>query len=126
MIRGFEAWSANLVQTSSLADLKDATVAIEAADYLKRFLLRHKEKLLPALGGYPFVLNAGISEEIAAFRKHGITPIFVFSGLDIGSNRDRSFRLAEEASRTNSEAWQLYDQHQAERAVEAFGCSRKI
>lgn len=126
MIRDFDTWAAPLVETSSFSDLRNCVVAIEASHYLQRYLVGPpiKEPLVVALGGFPYSLKATISNELETFRDHGITPFFVFSGLNAGK-KDRVFQASEEATRINAEAWELYNQHQAQRAVEAFGSSSK-
>ena len=124
MIRDFDNWAAPLIETSSFADLRNCVVAIEASHYLQRYLVGPpiKEPLVVALGSLPYSLKATISNELEAFREAGITPFFVFSGLDVG-RKDRVFQASENATRINADAWELYNQHQAQRAVETFGSS---
>ena len=52
----------------------------------------------------------------------GIRPVFVFSGLDCAV-KEKPMRQLREASRLNSQAWELYNQHRAIQAVDAFGNS---
>ena len=52
----------------------------------------------------------------------GITPLFVFSGMD-ASQKNKAPQDDEVAARANTHAWELYDQHKPVRAVETFGDS---
>lgn len=124
MIRNFEEWAANLIETHLLEELRDTRVAIEAAFYLNRMLnTPHlKEPLVPALGGRPFTMRDTVLTDLKRFKDYGITPVFVFSGLDVG-RRDAPFDLSEQAARVNQQAWELYHSGQAQQAVDKFGSS---
>jgi len=124
MIRNFEEWSVNLTETHSLDELKDTRVAIEAAFYINRMLnTPHlKEPLLPALGGRPFTMKDTVQNDVKRFKDCGITPIFVFGGLDVGK-QDAPFDHSEQAARINQQAWDLYHSGQAQQAVDKFGSS---
>lgn len=126
MIQDFDAWSSNRSETNNFSDLEGSTIGIEAAFYLHRLLSLPpaKEPLLSALGGYPFALRAHIENEIEILRGLQITPLFVFNGLDVGK-KDRPFKASDDAARLNAEAWDLYHQHLAEKAVDTFGNSGK-
>lgn len=52
----------------------------------------------------------------------GIKPLFVFSGMGYVV-KEKPSRESSDSVRLNSEAWSLYNQHQAVRAVETFGNS---
>ena len=133
MIRNFDEWSASLVEMTAMNELSGGVVGIEATDYLSRLPKLPvpdvnrpiKEALLTALGGVPFGLKFVIKTTISVWKRNGITPFFVFSGLDVGK-RDTSFVTSEDAARTNAEAWALYDNHQAEAAVEMFSNSGSV
>jgi len=127
MIRDFESWS-NLVEVSQLEELKGLRVGIEASDFLRQRILNHprnKEPLVPALGGLPLAFNQHISNDLSRFQDLGITPFFVFSGLDIAKH-DNLTQQRREGADTNAAAWALYDQHYAEKAVERFGESTYV
>jgi hypothetical protein len=83
-----------------------------------------KEPLLSALGGFPLSLKAHIETALDQWQTSGLTPVFVFDGMDIGKP-DKPFDGPNSASRANTAAWDLYDQHQAHAAVAAFGDSGK-
>jgi len=124
MINDFEGWSANCVERNPFSALEDAFVAIEASFYLERLLTSRpsKEPLLAALGGAPFALRTHIEEELEILKEAKITPFFVFRGLDVGKTYD-PFAASNEAVRANVKAWELYDAHQPDPAVETFGIS---
>lgn len=125
MISTQDDWAANLAEHSKLDELSGFSVAIDAADHLTRLLNdpQWKEPLLPALGGLPFSMKRLVLDDLQRWKNHNITPLFVFNGLDFGK-RDRSFRASDDASRVTAEAWELYNQSEAERAVQTFGEAR--
>jgi hypothetical protein len=133
MIHQFEEWSANLAEQSSMENLKDSVVGIEATEYLNRLskmgwpeLNRTpQEALLPALGGVPFGLKHIIKHHISVWRKYGITPIFVFNGLDIG-NGNPSSNASEERVRVAESAWTQYASGNAASTVQIFGDSNLV
>lgn len=124
MIQDFDTWSSSRSETNSLRDLSGATVAIEANFYLDR-LLNHpptKEPLLSALGGLPFSLEAHVENELRVLQENDIQPIFVFNGMEAGK-KHLPFKELEDAARLNGHAWDLYNRHEAEQAVDSFGKS---
>jgi hypothetical protein len=127
MIRDFEQWNASIGELSELQELSGCRVGVEAADYLTNRILnspRAKEPLVPALGGLPLALKLHIEQDLDAFKKEGIEPWFVFSGLDI-TKQDEPFRQKQDEALVNANAWNLYDTHQAEASVLKFGESGK-
>jgi hypothetical protein len=123
MIRDFEQWNANIGELSELQELSGCRVGVEAAEYLTNRILnspRAKEPLVPALGGLPLALQQHIEEDLEAFKREGIEPWFVFSGLDI-TKQDEPFRQKQDEALVNANAWNLYDTHQAEASVSKFG-----
>lgn len=133
MIHQFEEWSANLAEMSSMDNLRGAAVGIEATEYINRLpkmsypeLERPvQEALLPALGGVPFGLKHIIKHHIAVWRKHGITPIFVFNGLDVGKG-DPTFNASEESARVSTQAWDHYAGSNPSATVQAFADSNLV
>jgi hypothetical protein len=134
MIRDFEEWTTHIVEMAKMASLSGAVIGIEAADYLDRLDRFHvpvihplvvKEPLTPALGGTPFGLKPIFRATIAAWKAAGITPLFVFSGLDVGKN-DSVLAEALRNSQLHSEAWALYDKNDPNRAVETFRKSTAV
>ncbi|KAI9850063.1 MAG: hypothetical protein M1838_006143 [Thelocarpon superellum] len=126
-IRTFDEWASTQTQTLPLGALKDTVVGIEASHYLDGLLSNppSKEPLLSALGGFPFALGSYLENELESIRTAGITPLFVFSGLDVGKEPQTSLDEAA-AAQANAQAWELYDQHQPVRAVETFGDSGSV
>ncbi|KAI9798257.1 MAG: hypothetical protein M1825_005390 [Sarcosagium campestre] len=107
-IRSFEKWATSRTQTSPLSTLKDAVVGIEAAYYIDRFLKSGIDPLLVATGGFPLATKKAIEDDLDGLLASGITPLFVFSGMDTvkkpGVNED-----LRETSRfeTQKQAWEL-------------------
>ena len=124
MIHEFELWSAPRIDTNHLSDLSGAVLAIEADFYLGRLLNNSpaKEPLLSALGGLPFSFQKHIQAELDVLHKNGVKPVFVFSGLDVGK-RYSPFALGDAVASLNTVAWDLYNRHEAQDAVENFGNS---
>lgn len=125
MINGFEEWATSLSEWYEIEQLSGAVIAIEAADYLNSLIRNPNtiEALLPALGGLPFSLRGYVLKDVGILRSHGINPVFVFSGLDVGKDdnkRDAAFRASDEAARIHASAWLQYDQHKPEEAVKTF------
>ncbi|KAI9763500.1 MAG: hypothetical protein M1835_007801, partial [Candelina submexicana] len=125
-IRTFDDWAGSRLQTLPLADLTDAFIGIEAAHYLDRLLKFHaKEPLLSALGGFPFSMKRTIEDDLEILQTLRITPIFFFNGIDVG-NKDLLLKDLSDAAQSNAQAWEMYDQHQAQQAVDTFGNSGSV
>ncbi|KAK4546310.1 hypothetical protein LTR36_001987 [Oleoguttula mirabilis] len=126
MANAFREWAKaeSLESVGPLEQFRDTRIAIDAEDYLNALLTTTltREPLLPALGGLPFALQKHVDEDLAGFRDAGITPVFVFNGLEVAS-KDRAMigREAKKAAATLSEAWSIYDQGRGDDAVVAFG-----
>jgi hypothetical protein len=121
LVRGLDEWANARSRSLALSTLKGTVIGVHASHYLDQHLNHHvtKEPLLIALGGFPFALKANIERELLALKSLGVTPIFVFDGLEVGKpaldtpSRARSARALEQA-------WEFYDQQQAEQVVDAF------
>lgn len=72
-----------------------------------------------ALGGFPFALKSNIERELKAYKDLGVACIFVFNGLDFGK-KDQRPHVQQESVRAFEQAWDLYDQQQADQVVDAF------
>jgi hypothetical protein len=130
MVVDFELWDASsgIGELAALQELSELRVGVEAADYLASRILnspRAKEPLVPALGGLPLALQQHIEDDLNAFQRENIEPWFVFSGIDF-TKQDEPFRHKQEEAAVNANAWNLYDNHQAEASVAKFGESSKI
>lgn len=124
----FKEWATTegVTSTGSIEQLRDKRLAIDGQDWLDTLLtsLTSREPLLPALGGLPFALKKHVSEHLANFHSAGITPTFVFNGLDLAC-RDRATvaRESRVAVASLDEAWRLYGENKADNAVAEFGKS---
>jgi hypothetical protein len=105
--------------------LKGAVIGIDASHYINQHLVNQstREALLGALGGFPFALRANIEKELQTFKNLGVACIFVFNGLTFGK---REQRAQPAASRSFEQAWDLYDQQQADQVVDAFSSAGMI
>lgn len=126
-VRSFDEWAAARSQTLPLSSLKGAVVGIEAFHYLDLHLNHYstKEPLLIALGGFPFALKSNIEKEIQTLKSLGITCLFVFSGLDFGK-KEHTFSAQTESSRALDQAWNFYDNQQADQVVDAFSAAGEL
>ncbi len=66
-----------------------------------------------------------IEDELESLEAARITPIFFFSGIDVG-NKDLLLKDLSDAALSSAQAWEMYDQHQAQQAVETFGNSGQL
>ncbi|KAI1945161.1 hypothetical protein LOZ57_004459 [Ophidiomyces ophidiicola] len=117
----FDEWASSRSQTLSLSALKGAVIGIHASHYLDLHLNHNltKEPLLIALGGFPFALKAHIEKELQALKNAGITCVFVFDGLEIGKP-EQDIAAQNQSTRALRQAWEYYDQQQADQVVDAF------
>lgn len=97
-------------------------IGIDASHYISQHLVNQstREALLGALGGFPFALRTNIEKELQAFKSLGVGAIFVFNGLEFGRKDQRSSSSPPTSPRSFEQAWDLYDQQQADQVVDAF------
>ncbi|OQE27803.1 hypothetical protein PENSTE_c004G02699 [Penicillium steckii] len=119
-IRPFDEWAIGRTQSLPLSSLKGAIIGIDASHFIEQHLINvsTREALLGALGGFPFALRNNIEKELQTFKNLGVGCIFVFNGLDFGKKDNRT--APQSAARSFEQAWDLYDQQQADRVVDAF------
>lgn len=114
-----------MYRASRLEEINGFTIAVEATWYLQHLLDVFEEPLLPALGGLPYSLKGEIEADLDNWKKHGITPLFVFDGLYIIGQEDMDLRQAKEATRNSDSAWNAYSNaktpDESSNAVTAFG-----
>lgn len=124
MIHEFELWSAPRTDTNHLSDLSGAVLAIEADFYLDHLLNTSpaKEPLLSALSGVPFSFQTHVENEISILQQNGVKPVFIFNGLEVGK-KYAPFAHGDSTANLNAVAWDLYNQHRAQEAVDNFGHS---
>lgn len=111
-----------------LSALKGAVIGIDASHYIAQHLVNQstREALLGALGGFPFALRTNIEKELQAFKALGVGSVFVFNGLEFGRKDQRSTPVAPTSPRSFEQAWDLYDQQQADKVVDAFSSAGMI
>ncbi|KAJ5973444.1 hypothetical protein N7481_010654 [Penicillium waksmanii] len=119
-IRPFDDWVVGRTQSLPFSALKGAVVGIDASHFIEQHLINvsTREALLGALGGFPFALRSNIEKELQTFKNIGVGCIFVFNGLEFG--KKDNLTAPQSASRSYAQAWELYDQQQADRVVDAF------
>ncbi|CAI7675586.1 unnamed protein product [Penicillium manginii] len=119
-IRSFDEWAIGRTQSLPLSALKGAVVGIDASHFIEQHLINvsTREALLGALGGFPFALRSNIEKELQTFKNLGVGCVFVFNGLEFG--KKDHLAATQPASRSYDQAWELYDQQQADRVVDAF------
>ncbi|CAG7989048.1 unnamed protein product [Penicillium salamii] len=118
-IRPLDEWAVGRTQSLPLSSLRDSVIGIDASHYINQHLVNQstREALLGALGGFPFALRANIEKELQLFKNLGVGCVFVFNGLDFGKKEQRA---QSQSSRSFEQAWDLYDQQQADQVVDAF------
>jgi hypothetical protein len=121
LVRPFDDWVNGRRQSLPLSALKGAVVGIDASHYISQHLTNQstREALLGALGGFPFALKNNIEKELQAFKSLGVGCVFVFNGLDFGKKEHRT-NTSPASVRSFEQAWDLYDQQQADQVVDAF------
>ncbi|KAJ5719420.1 hypothetical protein N7493_007875 [Penicillium malachiteum] len=121
LVRPLDDWAVGRTQSLPLSALKGTVIGIDAAHYIQQHLVNQstREALLGALGGFPFALKNNIEKELQALKGLGIGCIFVFNGLDFGK-RDQRTQAQPASVRSFEQAWDLYDQQQADQVVDAF------
>ncbi|KAI5304533.1 hypothetical protein KEM55_000030 [Ascosphaera atra] len=123
-IRYFDDWATARSQSLPLTVLSNSAIGIDASFYLDLHLNRYssKEPLLPALGGFPFSLKANIERELRVLHDNGVSPVFVFKGLETECERQEVQRLETpvESARAIEHAWELYAKGDAVQVVEVF------
>ncbi|KAJ5653987.1 XPG N-terminal [Penicillium lividum] len=126
-VRPFDDWAVGRTQSLPLSALKDSVIGIDASHYIQQHLVNQstREALLGALGGFPFALKSNIEKELQALKSLGIGCVFVFNGLEFGK-RDHRLSASPSSVRSFEQAWELYDQQQADQVVDAFSSAGRI
>jgi hypothetical protein len=123
VVRALDDWAASHTLSLPLSSLKGAVLGIDASHYIHEHHST-REPLLIALGGFPFALRNNIEQELQTFKNLGIACVFVFDGLEFGKREPQAQARAERA-RAFEQAWDLYDQQQADQVVDAFSNAGK-
>ena len=120
-VQKLDQWATKHVENCQLNTLKDAVIGVDATYYLNlRLNGNNEEPLKHALGGQPFVFKKAVEDDITFLRQHGITLIFVFSGLDYVNKSLADSQLAD-SKRRQDEAWHHYLNGDSKRTVTDFG-----
>lgn len=120
-VQKFEVWASKHVDFCPLQSLKDAVIGVDASYYLDHRLNgNNEEPLKHALGGSPFCYRKAVEDDIALLRQHGVTPIFVFNGLDF-VNKSKPDSLSVDSKRVQDEAWHHYLSGDSKKTVADFG-----
>lgn len=122
-VEAFEQWAlaSHIAKQFDLKFLKDRTIGIDAAHFLRTL---PQEALLSALGGAPLALDTTVSSAVTVLHNAGLNLHFVFSGLESGVEDDLGAKAAY-AARLNNEAFNLYEGKQLAQAYKSFDFSSK-
>ncbi|KAK5456156.1 hypothetical protein LTS15_005475 [Exophiala xenobiotica] len=106
-VQKFDQWVSKHTELCPLNLLKDAVIGVDASYYLDLRINNEVEPLKHALGGLPFTLKKAIEDDITLLRQHGVTLVFVFSGLDYVDKSPPDSQSVE-SRRAQEEAWHEY------------------
>ena len=74
---------------------------------------------MSALGGFPLALEQIIARELADLKTAGITPYFIFNGLEHGT-KDDAFTASIGSALRNQTAFKTYEDDEAKAAIAMF------
>lgn len=113
-----------MCRTHDLSEIEDCAIAIDATYYIQLFLDTppFHEPLLPALGGLTGI-QSHIEKDLDLFKAHRITPFFIFDGQVLVGEDDVSAKKGRQTIEKTNEAWDLYFNGTAEKAVTTFGAN---
>lgn len=115
VVRGLQKFlqDRDLIQTSPLSLLKDTTVAVDALPYFKECLPEAlADPFRQCVGGTPPGLDQALRAEIETFKKHTVTPIFVFGGLAAANKDEKSaFAPSVHTDRNESARFKAWDHY---------------
>ncbi|KAF4120442.1 XPG N-terminal domain [Geosmithia morbida] len=119
-----DTWINDQATSSNLSELADCSIAIDATYWLSQLLdsSAANEPLLPALGGLTGI-ETHIEEALDHWEENAIIPFFIFDGQSLTGQDEVTLKRALAANQRTDEAWDLYSQGEAERAVKSFGDS---
>ncbi|PIA19479.1 PIN domain-like protein, partial [Coemansia reversa NRRL 1564] len=112
-----------LTQEARIGALGDTRLGIEGHNWLRQLLFNSRDGDSVASGGVPLALEAEIVKEVRFFRAHGITPVFVFSGLPVVRKEHRAFAKDDHRVAYRHSAWEQYWQGHVEQAQRGWGAS---
>ncbi|KAK2602998.1 hypothetical protein N8I77_009489 [Diaporthe amygdali] len=109
-----------LAASHDTSQLKGNIVAVDATYYLRLLLERSHEPLIPAVGG-PLALEDCIEVDLDKWKANECDPLFIFDGCPVKGQDELSLDLGRTANNGTNAAWELYNNAQAQPAVETFG-----
>ncbi|XWX02034.1 hypothetical protein V2A60_010066 [Cordyceps javanica] len=117
-------WINGQASSFDLSELDDCSLGVDATYYLGHILdtTPAHEPLLSALGGLTGI-TTHINQNLDLWKKHNITPFFIFDGQSITGQDEVSLKRGRAANSKTDEAWNLYSQSSAEQAVNTFGAN---
>ncbi|TDZ53627.1 Uncharacterized protein CTRI78_v006886 [Colletotrichum trifolii] len=117
-----DAWINGQAATHEISELEDCAIAIDATYYLQLFLDTppFHEPLLPALGGMTGIEHH-LRADIDQWKAHKIVPFFIFDGQSVTGQEEVAVQRGKLANQKTNEAWNLYFNSEAQKAVDAFG-----
>lgn len=119
-LKGDDFFISGLAASHDASQLKGNVVAVDATYYLRLLLDRSHEPLIPAVGG-PLALEDCIEVDLNKWKANDCTPFFVFDGCPVKGQDELSLELGRAANVGTNAAWELYNNAQAQPAVETFG-----
>lgn len=119
-LKGDDFFISGLAASHDSSQLKGNVVAVDATYYLRLLLERSHEPLIPAVGG-PLALEDCIEVDLNKWKANDCTPFFVFDGCPVKGQDELSLELGRAANIGTNAAWELYNNAQAQPAVETFG-----
>ncbi|KAG8163253.1 hypothetical protein KVR01_006550 [Diaporthe batatas] len=119
-LKGDDFFISGLATSHDASQLKGNVVAVDATYYLRLLLERSHEPLIPAVGG-PLALEDCIEVDLNKWKANDCTPFFVFDGCPVKGQDELSLELGRTANVGTNAAWELYNNAQAQPAVETFG-----
>lgn len=109
-----------LLKVSSLDEIKGRRIGIDAVYWL-RGLPVYSDPLLGATGESSAALTFAVHDAVLRFHKAGITPVFVFRGIEPPGHRLFT------QQQPQHEAWELYYSRDRESFVSLFaGCGNRL
>ncbi|KAJ2081598.1 hypothetical protein H4R24_002219 [Coemansia sp. RSA 988] len=112
-----------LTQEARISTLSDTRLGIEGHNWLRQLLFSSRDGDSVASGGVPLALEAEIVKEVRFFQTHGITPVFVFSGLPVARKEHRAFAKDDHRVAYRHSAWEQYWQGHVEQAQRGWSAS---
>ncbi|KAI0470857.1 hypothetical protein GGR56DRAFT_116948 [Xylariaceae sp. FL0804] len=116
-----DQWINDQVVSASISQFMDETIVVDASYYLQLFLdnAPYQESLLPALGGLTGI-QYHIQNDLDSWKEHKVQPFFIFNGQSVVGADEVTVQRGKRAIAGTDEAWTLYFQSEAQRAVATF------